>query len=80
MQSTTWIKMAVTGAFTLGCASEGPLETRQEAGLVGSFNFQIEFMSGREFGMRVRGEGIALLNRARDLLLGLEAVVRPAKS
>jgi transcription-repair coupling factor (superfamily II helicase) len=57
-----------------------PLHPKAIAGLVGSFNFQIEFMSGREFGMRVRGEGIALLNRARDLLLGLEAVVRPAKS
>jgi transcription-repair coupling factor (superfamily II helicase) len=51
-----------------------PLQPKAIAGLVGSFNFQIEFMSGREFGMRVRGEGLALLNRARDLLQGLEAV------
>ena len=53
-----------------------PLQPKAIAGLVGSFNFQIEFMSGREFGMRVRGEGLALLNRARDLLQGLEAVGR----
>jgi transcription-repair coupling factor (superfamily II helicase) len=53
-----------------------PLHPKAIAGLVGSFNFQIEFMSGREFGMRVRGEGIALLNRARDLLQGLEATAR----
>jgi hypothetical protein len=51
-----------------------PLHPKAIAGLVGSFNFQIEFMSGREFGMRVRGEGLALLNRARDLLAGVESV------
>jgi len=51
-----------------------PLHPKAIAGLVGSFNFQIEFMSGREFGLRVRGEGLALLNRARDLLHALEAV------
>jgi transcription-repair coupling factor (superfamily II helicase) len=50
-----------------------PLHPKAIAGLVSTFNFQIEFISGREFGMRVRGEGLALLNRARDLLSGLEA-------
>ncbi len=53
-----------------------PLQPKAIAGLVGSFNFQIEFMSGREFGMRVRGEGIALLHRARELLQGLAALAR----
>jgi hypothetical protein len=28
----------------------------------------VEFFSGREFGMRVRGEGLALLHRARQLV------------
>ena len=30
-------------------------------------------MSGREFGLRTRGEGLVLLHRARELLQALEA-------
>jgi hypothetical protein len=51
-----------------------PLGPKQIAGVVGSLNFQVEFVTGREFGMRVRGEGIALLNRTRELLEIVEAV------
>jgi len=36
--------------------------------VVGALNFQVEFFSGREFGMRVRGEGLALLHRTRQLI------------
>ena len=35
-------------------------------------NFQVEFMSGREFGLRIRGDGLLLLNRARALVEALE--------
>jgi hypothetical protein len=52
-----------------------PLAPKEIAGLVGSLNFQVEFASGREFGMRVRGQGIALLNRTRELLEVLGATV-----
>ena len=45
-----------------------PLKPDEIRGLVGSASFQIEFMTGREFGMRISGEGIALLNRARESL------------
>ncbi len=37
-------------------------------GIVGALPFQVEFFTGREFGLRVRGEGIALLHRARQLI------------
>jgi transcription-repair coupling factor (superfamily II helicase) len=50
-----------------------PLKPAAIRALVGASNTQIEFVTGREFGLRVRGEGLALLNRARDLLQGLEA-------
>jgi transcription-repair coupling factor (superfamily II helicase) len=36
--------------------------------LVRSVSFQIEFLGGRDFGMRLRGEGIAMLNRLRQIL------------
>ena len=39
--------------------------------LVGALNFQVEFFSGREFGLRVRGDGLVLLNRSREVLAGL---------
>jgi transcription-repair coupling factor (superfamily II helicase) len=45
-----------------------PLRPQEIAGLVSTLTFQIEFVTGREFGVRVRGEGIALLHRARELL------------
>jgi len=34
----------------------------------GRWPFQVEFFSGREFGLRVAREGIALLNRSKQLL------------
>jgi transcription-repair coupling factor (superfamily II helicase) len=51
-----------------------PLKPKEIAGLVGSLNFQVEFITGREFGLRTRGEGLVLLNRARELLQVLSAV------
>jgi uncharacterized membrane protein len=45
-----------------------PLRPGEIRTLVGMLNFQVEFFSGREFGLRVRGEGLALLNRTRELL------------
>jgi transcription-repair coupling factor (superfamily II helicase) len=45
-----------------------PLKPQQIRTVVGMLAFQVEFFSGREFGMRVRGEGLALLHRARELL------------
>ncbi len=45
-----------------------PLKPAEIRGVVGAVRFQVEFMSGREFGLRVRGDGIVLLNRARELL------------
>ena len=51
-----------------------PLAPKEIAGLVGALNFQVEFVTGREFGMRVRGEGLVLLNRTRELLEMVGAV------
>jgi transcription-repair coupling factor (superfamily II helicase) len=45
-----------------------PLKPGEIRALVGAVTFQVEFTTGREFGIRVRGEGIALLNRAREVL------------
>ncbi len=45
-----------------------PLTPGEIRAVVGALSFQVEFVSGREFGLRVRGEGIALLNRTRELL------------
>ena len=39
--------------------------------VVGMLPFQVEFFTGREFGLRVRGEGLVLLNRVRALLEAL---------
>jgi transcription-repair coupling factor (superfamily II helicase) len=50
-----------------------PLKPNEIRNVVGSVPFQVEFLTGREFGLRVRGEGLALLNRTRDLLQALEA-------
>jgi transcription-repair coupling factor (superfamily II helicase) len=44
--------------------------------VVGAVSFQVEFLTGREFGLRVRGEGLVLLNRARELLQVLEACTK----
>ncbi len=48
-----------------------PLKPGEIRSLVGTLNFQIEFFTGREFGLRLRGEGLALLHRTRELLQGL---------
>ena len=48
-----------------------PLKPADIRSLVGSLKFQVEFFSGREFGLRVRGDGLVLLNRAREVLAGL---------
>jgi transcription-repair coupling factor (superfamily II helicase) len=41
------------------------------ASVVGSLNFQVEFFSGREFGLRLRGADLVLLHRTRELLVAL---------
>ncbi|HVP15092.1 MAG TPA: transcription-repair coupling factor [Terriglobales bacterium] len=46
-----------------------PAEIRTVVGMLG---FQVEFFTGREFGLRVRGQELALLNRTRDVLQALE--------
>jgi transcription-repair coupling factor (superfamily II helicase) len=52
-----------------------PLKPAEIRGVVGALNFQVEFFTGREFGLRLRGEGLLLLNRARTLLEMTAAVV-----
>jgi transcription-repair coupling factor (superfamily II helicase) len=54
-----------------------PLKPHEIRGLVGSVGYQVEFMTGREFGLRLRGEGLLLLNRARELLELTGAMLRP---
>ena len=54
-----------------------PLEPDAIRGLVGSLGFQIEFVTGREFGLRVRGEGLMLLHRARETLEILGGLAAP---
>jgi len=48
-----------------------PLKPQEIRSVVGMLSFQVEFVTGREFGLRVRGEGIALLQRSRELLQAL---------
>jgi transcription-repair coupling factor (superfamily II helicase) len=50
-----------------------PLERGQIRDLLGAVDFQVEFITGREFGLRVRGEGLSLFHRTRDLLQALAA-------
>jgi hypothetical protein len=45
-----------------------PLRPDEIKALVTGLDFQAEFYSGREFGLRVRGEGILLLHRVRAAL------------
>jgi transcription-repair coupling factor (superfamily II helicase) len=52
-----------------------PLKPDEIRAVVGSLPFQVEFFSGREFGLRVRGTGIALLHRTRETLQILGASV-----
>jgi transcription-repair coupling factor (superfamily II helicase) len=48
-----------------------PLKPAEIASVVGSLNFQVEFFSGREFGLRLRGADLVLLHRTRELLVAL---------
>jgi transcription-repair coupling factor (superfamily II helicase) len=52
-----------------------PLERGHIRDLIAASPFQIEFSTGREFALRVRGEGLSLFNRARDLLQALAGLV-----
>ncbi len=52
-----------------------PLKPAEIRAVVGSLAFQVEFFTGREFGLRVRGEGLALLHRTRELL---QAIAEPS--
>ncbi|MCC6650347.1 MAG: transcription-repair coupling factor, partial [Candidatus Eisenbacteria bacterium] len=58
-----------------------PLKPGEIASVVGQLSFQAEFFSGREFGLRIRGEDLVLLNRTRDMLAALnlaaEGAVKP---
>ncbi len=45
-----------------------PLKPNEIQAVVTGLDFQAEFFTGREFGLRVRGRGVALLQRMRDLL------------
>jgi transcription-repair coupling factor (superfamily II helicase) len=50
-----------------------PLSPGQIRDLVEALDFQVEFVTGRAFGLRVRGEGLSLFHRARELLRALTA-------
>jgi transcription-repair coupling factor (superfamily II helicase) len=52
-----------------------PLTPHEIRTVVGALTYQVEFISGREFGLRVRGEGLALLHRPRELLGALALAV-----
>jgi len=59
-----------------------PLSPQDIRGLVGALGFQIEFATGREFTLRVRGEGLMLLHRSREtleILAGLAALPAAAR-
>ena len=45
-----------------------PLKPLEIQTVVAGLQFQVEFFSGREFGIRLRGEGLLLLNRLREML------------
>ncbi|MGH7740785.1 MAG: transcription-repair coupling factor [Candidatus Eiseniibacteriota bacterium] len=51
-----------------------PLDPKRIRELVAAADFQIEFVTGREFGLRVRGSGLQLLDRARRILQKLESL------
>ena len=50
-----------------------PLRPDEIRTLVGMLNFQVEFFTGREFGLRLRARDLVLLNRTRELLQALAA-------
>jgi transcription-repair coupling factor (superfamily II helicase) len=54
-----------------------PMRPDEIRALVGGVGFQVEFFSGREFGLRVRGTGLALLHRTREVLAALARVAAP---
>ncbi|HXJ70901.1 MAG TPA: transcription-repair coupling factor [Verrucomicrobiae bacterium] len=54
-----------------------PLRPDEIKALVTGLDFQAEFFSGREFGLRVRGEGILLLHRVRAALQVLQTAGGP---
>ncbi len=54
-----------------------PLRPDEIKALVTGLDFQAEFFSGREFGLRVRGEGILLLHRVRAALHALALASTP---
>ncbi|HEV2104862.1 MAG TPA: transcription-repair coupling factor [Candidatus Eisenbacteria bacterium] len=53
-----------------------PLKPAELRALVGALPFQVEFFSGREFGLRLRGEGLLLLNHVREALQALAQATR----
>jgi transcription-repair coupling factor (superfamily II helicase) len=55
-----------------------PLRPGEIASVVGTLNFQVEFFSGREFGLRLRGADLVLLHRTRELLQALALAQGPA--
>jgi transcription-repair coupling factor (superfamily II helicase) len=55
-----------------------PLRPVEIASVVGGLPWQAEFFSGREFGVRVRGEGLLLLHRVRELLEALRLAEQAA--
>ena len=52
-----------------------PLKPAEIRSVVGAVDFQIEFMTGRDFGLRVRGEGLSLFHRARAVLHALATCI-----
>ena len=54
-----------------------PLKPAEIRTVVGMLAFQVEFFTGREFGLRVRGQSLALLNRTREVLQALAVAVAP---
>ena len=55
-----------------------PLRPAEIASVVGSLNFQVEFFSGREFGLRLRGADLVLVHRTRELLVALALAAEAA--
>ena len=55
-----------------------PLKPVEITTVVGALNFQAEFFSGREFGLRIRGEDLVLLHRTREMLAALNLAAEAA--
>jgi transcription-repair coupling factor (superfamily II helicase) len=56
-----------------------PLTPAEIRRLVGALEFQVEFVTGRTFGLRVRGEGLSLFHRSRELLHALAESLTSAR-